>query len=90
MNFDVKKFLLTNFPYVFMAWLCNRIGEGYRLASGADELDKAMSAISVTLSFFASVFSEIREAGVSSFFCFWRRKSRGKMTEPSLQTSGKQ
>ena len=46
MNFDVKKFLLTNFPYVFMCWLCNRIGEGYRLASGADELDKAMSAIS--------------------------------------------
>ena len=29
-----------------MFWLCNRIGEGYRLASGADELARAMSAIS--------------------------------------------
>ena len=46
MKFDIKKFLTLNFPYVFMFWLCNRVGEGYRLASGEDELAKAMSAIS--------------------------------------------
>ena len=46
MKFDVKKFLILNFPYVFMFWFFNRIGEGYRLAAGADELTKAMNAIS--------------------------------------------
>ena len=46
MKFDLKKFLILNFPYVFMFWFFNRIGEGYRLASGADELTKMMSAIS--------------------------------------------
>lgn len=29
-----------------MFWLCNRVGEGWRLAAGADELTKLMNAIS--------------------------------------------
>ena len=45
MKFDLKKFLILNFPYVFMFWFFNRIGEGYRLADGADELERAMSAV---------------------------------------------
>ena len=42
---DVKKFLIVNFPYVFMCWLFDRVGEGWRLAPGADAVDKAMAAI---------------------------------------------
>ena len=36
MKFDVKKFLILNFPYVFMFWFFDKVGEGYRLAVGAD------------------------------------------------------
>ncbi len=43
---DVKKLLLSNFPYVFLFWLFNRVGEGYRLAAGTDMVAKAMGAVS--------------------------------------------
>ena len=46
MKFDVKKFLLLNFPYVFMFWFFDKVGEGYRLTPGADMVTKAMGAIS--------------------------------------------
>ncbi|EOS66218.1 VirD4-like conjugal transfer protein, CD1115 family [Oscillibacter sp. 1-3] len=46
MKFDLKKFLILNFPYVFMFWFFNRVGEGYRLAAGADMVAKGMGAIS--------------------------------------------
>ena len=36
MKFDLKKFLILNFPYALMFWFFNRAGEGYRLAAGAD------------------------------------------------------
>ena len=42
---DIKKFLLLNFPYVFMVWFFGKIGQGFRLASGADELGRLMNAI---------------------------------------------
>ena len=45
MKFDVKKFLLLNFPYVFMFWFFDKAGEGYRLTPGADMVTKAMGAI---------------------------------------------
>ncbi len=46
MKFDLKKFLILNFPYVFIFWFFNRVGEGYRLAAGADMVAKGMGAIS--------------------------------------------
>ena len=46
MKFDLKKFLILNFPYVLMFWFFNRVGEGYRLAAGADMVAKGMGAIS--------------------------------------------
>ena len=46
MKFDLKKFLILNFPYALMFWFFNRIGEGYRLAAGADMVAKGMGAIS--------------------------------------------
>ena len=45
MKVDLKKFLILNFPYVFMIWFFDKIGQGFRLASGGDELDRMMSAI---------------------------------------------
>ena len=46
MKVDIKKFLILNFPYVFMLWFFDKVGEGYRLASGADMVTKAMGAVS--------------------------------------------
>ena len=46
MKTDVKKFILLHFPYLMIFWFANRIGEGFRLASGTDAIDKAMTAIS--------------------------------------------
>ena len=46
MKFDLKKFLILNFPYVFIFWFFNRVGEGYRLAAGVDMVAKGMGAIS--------------------------------------------
>jgi len=45
-KFDIKKFLILNFPYVFMFWFFDKVGEGYRLAAGADMVAKGMGAIS--------------------------------------------
>ena len=41
----IKKFLLLNFPYVFMVWFFGKIGQGFRLAAGTDDLDRLMNAI---------------------------------------------
>ena len=41
----IKKFILLNFPYVFMVWFFGKIGQGFRLAVGADDLDRLMNAI---------------------------------------------
>ena len=46
MKIDIKKLLILNFPYVFIFWFFNRVGEGYRLAEGADMIAKGMGAIS--------------------------------------------
>ena len=46
MRFDVKKLLLQNFPYVFLVWFFDKVGESYRLAAGADMVAKAMGAVS--------------------------------------------
>lgn len=46
MKVDIKKFLILNFPYVFMTWFFGKIGQGFRVAPGADDLDRLMNAIS--------------------------------------------
>ncbi len=46
MKLDVKKFLLQNFPYVFLFWFFDRVGEGWRLAEGADVVEQAMGMVS--------------------------------------------
>jgi len=46
LKFDLKKFLILNFPYVLLFWFFNRLGEGCRLAAGTDMIAKGMGAIS--------------------------------------------
>ncbi len=46
MKLDVKKFLLQNFPYVFLFWFFDRVGEGWRLAGGADVVEQTMGMVS--------------------------------------------
>lgn len=43
---DIKRLLLQNFPYVFLFWFFDRVGEGWRLAAGADVVEKAMGMVS--------------------------------------------
>nr|WP_202621092.1 type IV secretory system conjugative DNA transfer family protein [Pseudoflavonifractor sp. 524-17] len=38
--------MLLSFPYLFVFWLFNRAGEGYRLAAGTDLIAKGMGAVS--------------------------------------------
>ena len=33
---SLKKYILPNMPYLFMAWACLKLGTAYRLAAGAD------------------------------------------------------
>ena len=33
---SLKKYLLPNLPYLFMAWACLKLGTAYRLAAGMD------------------------------------------------------
>ena len=37
---SLKKYILPNFPYVFMAWACLKLGTAYRLAAGANAGEK--------------------------------------------------
>ncbi len=37
---SLKKYILPNMPYVFMAWACLKLGTAYRLAAGANAGEK--------------------------------------------------
>lgn len=45
-NIDIKKYVLSSFPYVLMIWFFSKIAEGYRLSAGTDMVSKAMAALS--------------------------------------------
>ena len=36
MSGKVRKYLLPNIPYLFMLWVCVKLGTAYRLAEGAN------------------------------------------------------
>ena len=42
---SLKKYILPNFPYVFMAWACLKLGTAYRLAAGADLAHKLVGMV---------------------------------------------
>ena len=37
---SLKKYVLPNMPYLFMAWACLKLGTAYRLAAGANFAQK--------------------------------------------------
>lgn len=43
---DMKKLILTWFPYLIFLWMFDKAGECYRLATGADMVSKMMVTIS--------------------------------------------
>ena len=46
MKLDLKQCLIRGFPYLFLFWLFDRVGESFRLAAGTDIVTQAMGAIS--------------------------------------------
>ena len=41
----LKKYLLPNLPYLFIAWACLKVGTAYRLAAGADLAHKLVGMV---------------------------------------------
>ncbi len=42
---SLKKYILPNMPYVFMAWACLKLGTAYRLAAGANAGEKLVGRV---------------------------------------------
>ena len=51
---NVKKLLLSNLPYVFIALFATKLGQAYRLAAGADASAKLLHLTSGISAAFAS------------------------------------
>ena len=51
---SLKKYILPNFPYVFMAWACLKLGTAYRLAAGANAGEKLVGMMNTINAAFAS------------------------------------
>ena len=41
----LKKYVLLNLPYLLIFWFCGKLGEAYRLASGADFATKLLGMV---------------------------------------------
>ncbi len=51
---SLKKYLLPNMPYLFMAWACLKLGTAYRLAAGANVGQKLVGMMNTINTAFAS------------------------------------
>ncbi len=51
---SLKKYLLPNMPYLFMAWACLKLGTAYRLAAGANFAQKLVGTMTTINIAFAS------------------------------------
>ncbi len=51
---SLKKYILPNFPSVFMAWACLKLGTAYRLAAGANAGEKLVGMMNTINAAFAS------------------------------------
>ena len=50
---SLKKYILPNMPYVFMAWACLKLGTAYRLAAGANAGEKLVGMMNTINTAFA-------------------------------------
>lgn len=53
-NGSLKKYLLPNLPYLFMAWGCLKLGTAYRLAAGTNFFQKLVGMMGTINTAFAS------------------------------------
>ena len=51
---SLKKYILPNMPYLFMAWACLKLGTAYRLAAGANAGQKLVGMMAMINTAFAS------------------------------------
>ena len=51
---SLKKYILPNMPYLFMAWACLKLGTAYRLAAGANAGEKLVGMMNTINAAFAS------------------------------------
>lgn len=51
---SLKKYILPNMPYLFMAWACLKLGTAYRLAAGANAGQKLVGMMATINTAFAS------------------------------------
>ena len=51
---SLKKYLLPNLPYLFMAWACLKLGTAFRLAAGANAGEKLVGMMNTINTAFAS------------------------------------
>ncbi len=51
---SLKKYILPNMPYLFMAWACLKLGTAYRLAAGANAGEKLVGMMNTINTAFAS------------------------------------
>ena len=72
---NVKKILLTNIPYLFIALYATKLGEAWRLAEGTDAARKALHYMDGLQAAFQSPFPSFQTAdllvGVLFGFFFW-------------------
>ena len=58
-NINIKKLILTNLPYLMLAWVFNKICQGFRLADGVDITGKIMSFPSSIVNVFQNLTPSI-------------------------------
>ena len=63
---SLKKYLLPNLPYLFMAWTCLKLGTAYRLAAGANAGEKLVGMMNTINSWvICSTWRRWRKSAVS-------------------------
>ena len=55
MNLKIKKIILTNIPYLFVALLASKLGLAWRLAEGADVSAKMLNLLNTLAVAFSSL-----------------------------------
>lgn len=73
----LKKYLLPNLPYLFIAWACLKVGTAYRLAAGADLAHKLVGMVAALGPVFADFAPGLMPPTRWSRYCCSVLKERG-------------
>ena len=80
----IKKFVLPNIPYLFIAWACLKVGTAYRLAAGADFAHKLVGMVAALGPAFAESTAGMRNTAVPVGA---GQKTSSRSPTPSLKTT---